>query len=98
MTGEETDASSSSKTVFESTNEPESQRQVSSGEAFTYVFPLRVLHTAHADDVRITLYLFKYHEARDLSLKGSLDVISRRETLDGDIKRVTRPKINAALI
>jgi hypothetical protein len=59
VTGEETDPSGSSGTVFESTNEPESQRQVRSGEAFTYVFPLRVLRVAHADNVRITLYLFK---------------------------------------
>jgi hypothetical protein len=59
VTGEQTDSSASSRTVFESANEPESQRQVSSGEAFTYVFPLRILNAAHADDVRITLYLFK---------------------------------------
>jgi hypothetical protein len=59
VTGEETDPSGSSRTVFESTNEPESQRQVGSGEAFTYVFPLRVLHAAHADNVSITLYLLK---------------------------------------
>jgi hypothetical protein len=59
VNGEEIDPSGSSTTVFESTNEPESQRQVRSGEAFTYVFPLRVLHEAHADNVRITLYLFK---------------------------------------
>jgi hypothetical protein len=39
--------------------EPESQRQVGSGEAFTYVFPLKILHAEHADNVRITLYLFK---------------------------------------
>lgn len=59
VTGEETDSSGSSKTVFESTNEPESQRHVRSGEAFTYIFPLKVLEAAHANDVRITLYLFK---------------------------------------
>jgi hypothetical protein len=59
VTGEETDRSDSSRIVFESTNEPESQRQVRSGEAFNYVFPLRVLGAAHADNVRITLYLFK---------------------------------------
>jgi len=45
--------------VFQSINQPESQRQVGSGAAFTYVFPLEILHAAHADDVRITLYLFK---------------------------------------
>jgi hypothetical protein len=59
VTGEQTDPSGSSRTVFESINEPESQRQVRSGEAFTYAFPLKVLHAAYANDVRITLYLFK---------------------------------------
>jgi hypothetical protein len=59
VTGEQTDPSGSSTTVFESTNGPESQRQVSGGEAFTYAFPLKVLTAAHADNVRITLYLFK---------------------------------------
>jgi hypothetical protein len=59
VTGEQTDRSGSSTTVFESTNEPESQRQVGSGEAFTYAFPLKVLHADHADNVSITLYLFK---------------------------------------
>lgn len=57
--GEQTDPSGSSTIVFESINQPESQRQVGSGETFTYVFPLRILHAAHANDVRITLYLFK---------------------------------------
>jgi hypothetical protein len=59
VTGEQTDPSGSSTTIFESTNEPESQRQVRSGEAFTYPFPLKFLNAGHADDVRITLYLFK---------------------------------------
>lgn len=59
VTGEQTDSSGSSTTVFESTNRPESQRQVRSGEAFTYAFPLKVLSAARADDVHITLYLFK---------------------------------------
>jgi hypothetical protein len=59
VTGEQTDPSDSSRNVFESTNEPESQRQVSSGEAFTYTFPLKILSASHADNVRITLYLFK---------------------------------------
>src|SRR6266850_2925875 len=59
VAGEQTDSSASSTTIFESTNGPESQRWVSSGQAFTYVFPLKVLTTAHANDVRITLYLFK---------------------------------------
>jgi hypothetical protein len=56
---EQTDSSDSSTTVFQSINGPESQRQVSGGEAFTYAFPLQFLTAAHPDDVRITLYLFK---------------------------------------
>ena len=43
VTGEQTDSLGSSTTVFESTNAPESQRQVRSGEAFTYPFPLKFL-------------------------------------------------------
>ena len=56
--GERTDSSDSSTTIFQSTNRPESQRQVHSGEAFTYAFPLKFLTVGRADDVRITLYLF----------------------------------------
>ncbi len=59
VTGEQTDSSGSSTAIFESTNGPESQRQVRSGEAFTYAFPLKFLTAGRADDVRITLYLFK---------------------------------------
>ena len=59
LIGERTDPSGSSTTVFESSNGPESQRMVSKGEVFTYAFPLKTLRTGHADDVRITLYLFK---------------------------------------
>ena len=59
VTGEQTDPSGSSTTIFESTNGPESQREVRGGEAFTYVFPLKVLTAGRADNVRITLYLFK---------------------------------------
>ncbi|MGE5209540.1 MAG: hypothetical protein ACM3KL_09440, partial [Alphaproteobacteria bacterium] len=36
VTGERTDSSGLTTTVFEATNGPESQRQVQSGEAFTY--------------------------------------------------------------
>jgi len=57
--GTQTDPSDSFTNVFESTNGPESQRQVTSGEAFTYAFPLKILGAGHANDVRITLYLFK---------------------------------------
>jgi hypothetical protein len=59
VTGEQTDPSGDFTTVFQSTNGPESQRQVRSGEAFTYAFPLEFLNVGHANDVRITLYLFK---------------------------------------
>jgi hypothetical protein len=59
VTGEQTDSSGSSTTIFESANGPESQRHVRSGEAFTYEFPLKFLTAGRADDVRITLYLFK---------------------------------------
>jgi len=57
--GEQTDPSGDFTTVFQSTNGPESQRQVSGGEAFTYAFPLQFLTATPPDDVRITLYLFK---------------------------------------
>jgi hypothetical protein len=59
VTGEQTDPSGSSTTIFESANEPESQRQVSGGDAFTYAFPLKVLTPGRADNVQIALYLFK---------------------------------------
>ena len=59
VTGEQTDSSGSSTIIFEATNGPESQRQVRSEEAFTYEFPLKFMSAGHADDVRITLYLFK---------------------------------------
>jgi hypothetical protein len=59
VTGELTGSSGSSTRVFESTNAPESQRQVSSGEAFSYAFPLKILTAGHANNVEITLYLFK---------------------------------------
>jgi len=57
--GEQTDASGDFTTVFQSTNGPDSQRQVRSGESFTHAFPLEFLSAGQADDVRITLYLFK---------------------------------------
>jgi hypothetical protein len=59
VTGEKTDPSGSSTIIFEAVNGPETQRQVHSGEAFTYEFPLKFLTDGRADDVRITLYLFK---------------------------------------
>jgi hypothetical protein len=57
--GEQTDPSGDFTTVFQSTNGPESQRQVRAGETFTYAFPLEFLTAGRADDVRITLDLFK---------------------------------------
>jgi hypothetical protein len=59
VTGEQTDPSGSSTTIFESSDGPENQRQVRTGEAFTYAFPLKILNPGHVDDVRIALYLFK---------------------------------------
>jgi hypothetical protein len=59
VTGEQRDSSGDSTIVFQSANGPESQRQVRSGEAFTYEFPLKFLTAGRADDVRVTLYLFK---------------------------------------
>ena len=59
VTGEKTDSSGFATTIFESTNEPESQRQVTSEEAFTYAFPLKILTAGRADNVEIALYLFK---------------------------------------
>ena len=59
VTGEQKDSLGSSTIIFQSTNGPESQRQVRSGEAFTYPFPLKFLTPGRANDVRITLYLFK---------------------------------------
>ena len=57
--GEQTEPSGSSATVFESINGAESQRMVSKEQAFTYAFRLQTLRTGRADNVRITLYLFK---------------------------------------
>ena len=59
VSGEQTDPAGISTPIFESANEPDSQRQVHRGEAFTYAFPLRFLSAGRADDVRVTLYLFR---------------------------------------
>jgi hypothetical protein len=59
ITGEKTDSSGLSTTIFESTNGHENQRWVSSEEAFTYAFPLKILAAGGADNVEITLYLLK---------------------------------------
>ena len=84
VTGEQTDPSGSSKTVFESTNGPETQRQVGSGEAFTYAFPLKILHAAHADDVHITLYLFKAHSGPAPGDVAKVFINSPQQDDDGD--------------
>lgn len=57
VTGVRNDGADSA--VFESTNEPQNQRQVREGDSFSYVFPLKVLRPGRADTVSITLYLFK---------------------------------------
>lgn len=57
--GEQTDPAGSSTTVFESSNGAESQRMVGKEQVFTYEFRLKTLHAGRADNVRITLYLFK---------------------------------------
>jgi len=59
VTGEHADPSGDFTTVFLSTNGPETQRQVRRDEAFTYAFPLKFVTAGRADDVRITLDLFK---------------------------------------
>ena len=59
VTGQQTNPSGDFTTIFQSTNGPESQRQVSGEESFTYAFPLQFLNVGQANDVRVTLYLFK---------------------------------------
>ncbi len=81
VTGEQTDPSGSSTNVFESTNEPATQRQVGSEEAFTYAFPLKILHAAHADNVRITLYLF---EARSGPPPGDIAKVFMKSPQQGN--------------
>jgi hypothetical protein len=59
VSGAETDASGSSRPVFQSTNDPSRQRRIGRDETFTYAFPLEILHAGRATDVSITLYLFE---------------------------------------
>jgi hypothetical protein len=84
VTGEQTDPSGSSTTVFESINQPESQRQVGSGEFFTYVFPLKILHAAHANVVRITLYLFKARSGPSTGDIAKVFMNSPKQADDGE--------------
>ena len=73
VTGEQKDPLGSSTTVFESTNGPESQRQVQNEEAFIYPFPLEFVNVGHADDVRITCTFLRLRMALPLAtLKRSL--------------------------
>jgi hypothetical protein len=58
VTGEQTDASGLSTTIFASVNGPESQRQVRSGEVLTMHFA-KFLTAGRADDVRVVLNLFR---------------------------------------
>ena len=81
VTGEQTDSLGSATTIFESTNGPESQRQVRSGEAFTYPFPLKFLTPGRADDVRITLYLFK---APSGPANGDIEKVFMQHDDDGE--------------
>jgi len=83
VVGEHTDSSESSSAVFESTNGPESQRQVTAGEAFTYAFPLKVLAAAQADDVRLTLYLFKAASGPDTDDISKVFMKSPQQDDDG---------------
>ena len=84
LTGQQTDSSGSSTTIFESTNGPESQRQLRSGEAFTYPFPLKFLTPGRADDVRITLYLFKAPDGPDAGDIAKVFMKSPQHDDDGE--------------
>jgi hypothetical protein len=90
VTGEQT-APSRSTTIFESTNGPESQRQVRNGEAFTYPFPLKFLNAGHADNVRITLYLFKAPSGPSAGDIAKVFVKSPQRDDDGDYFYVELP-------
>jgi hypothetical protein len=82
VSAEATDASGLTSTVFESINEPGSERQVQSGEVVTYAFSLKVLRVLPADDLRITLYLF---EARSGPSAGDIaKVFMKSPTKDDD--------------
>jgi hypothetical protein len=84
VTGEEIDPAGTSRTIFESTNEPESQRQVHSEEAFAYEFPLKILHAAHADNVQITLYLFKARSGPSVGDIAKVFINSPQQDDDGE--------------
>jgi hypothetical protein len=84
VAAEQTDSSGMSQTVFESTDEPNHQRQVRSGETFTYVFPLKVLRSEHADNVRITLYLFKAQSGPALGDIAKIFINAPQQDDDGN--------------
>jgi hypothetical protein len=82
VTGERTDATGSVRTVFESTNEPQDQRQVRTDDTFSYVFPLKILGEGRADNVSITLFLFK--AASDPAAGDIAKVFSNSPHLEDD--------------
>ena len=84
VTGEQTDPAGNSTPVFVSANEPDSQRQVHSGEAFTYAFPLKFLNVGRADDVRVTLYLFKAPNGPDRADITKIFMTSPQRDDDGE--------------
>ena len=84
VTGAKTDASGGSTTVFESANEPGNQRQVIGGESFTYGLPLKFVSNGRADDVRITLYLFKSSMGPGVSDIAKVFVNSPQRADDGE--------------
>jgi hypothetical protein len=81
--GQETGQSDSTTTVFESTNGPETQRQVHAGETFTYAFPLKLLTPGRADNVQITLYLFEASSGPSTSDVAKVFMKSPQQDDDG---------------
>jgi hypothetical protein len=90
-TGERTDPSGDFTTIFQSTNGPESQRQVGSGDAFLYAFPLEVLTAGHANNVRITLYLFKASSGPAAGDIAKVFINSPHQDDDGEYSTAASP-------
>jgi hypothetical protein len=84
VTGEHTHPSGSLAMIFESAGGPENQRHVRDGEDFTYAFPLKFLNEGHADDVRITLYLFKAPHGPDTGDITKIFIKSPQRDDDGE--------------
>jgi len=57
---------------------------VGSDEAFTYAFPLKFLNEGRADDVRITLYLFKSPDGPDAGDITKIFMKSPKRDDDGE--------------